>query len=180
MRAPVRPRRMRSSPSRRAVPGAINARLARSGSPLTPPPVKPGEVGVIGRAAEPLTPAAAPGAWRFDEASRSSGTCTFYGLVSRSTRRGSDKAPERQRRSLRVRVRGGSFGRRPGSPLHGALQVADLDNAHALGCAVALAGPASGRHEGEAEAEPGCLGQPPADRTDPADLAGEPDLADRH
>src|SRR5919107_328251 len=167
--APVRPRRIRSSPSRSAVPGAINARLARNGSPLTPPPVRPAAAGLIARGDEPFTlprgggVAAAPGL----EASRSSGTCTFYGLGSTATR----PVPFLFR-SVTVSLR-----RRPPRPLQRRAEIRYLDHLHAGWHVVVAAGAAMGRHEREPESEPGRLGQPAADRADPAHLSGEPHLA---
>ena len=73
-----------------------------------------------------------------------------------------------------------SLRRRAGGRLEGGTHVSDLDHAHVLRPGAAALRPAAGRHEGQPETEPGGLGQPPGHRTDPADLAGEPHLADGH
>ena len=52
--APVRPRRIRSSPSRNTVPGAISASVARNGSVLAVPPAQLATPPPPGRNARPV------------------------------------------------------------------------------------------------------------------------------
>ena len=142
IRAPVRPRRIRSSPSRSGVPGAIEARVARSRSCSS----------MRSATGPPRSVRRAPVHRRVK--CRGAAERCQSGGVSPSV----EQRAERRRRPRPPR--------RPST-------VAPARDA-------ALAGErAAARHDGHLEAQPGGLGDALRQVADPAQLAGQPDLADR-
>ena len=145
---------------------------------------------VIGRAAEPLAPARSTGlAAAGLGASRSSGTCTFYGLSARARGRGSATASQRDGYARCVIVlRGGgvgrdgcSLGRHPGRPLQRRADIAHLDDpACSPECRPTRRSSQPGGTSATLKPSRAASASRRPHRTDPADLAGQPDLADRH
>ena len=161
---------MRSSPSRSAVPGAMRARLARSGSLLA---LAPDQAGMPLLGTERQTGAGPGGSGAADPG---------------------DVAVDRHLHILRIDIHLVTL--RCGNSERDSLSSRRRVNVAAHLSAVATwstsrmtmpggvgplaAGPQPGRYQRISEAEPGGLGEPAGDGTDPAHLAGQPDLADGH
>src|SRR5260370_23389513 len=163
IKAPVLPRRMRSSPSRSAVPGATAARAAlrRSSLLLSVPPLSV-PLSIAGTRPPEVA-----------SAGKSSGAAADIRPVHRA--RPDIRAPMATRHLPSQRDR-------DGFP-----DVSDLFDGHEALEVVrprlrARSGqlPGPGRHDRDAEPEPLGLGQPPLHARHPARLARQPDLADDH
>ena len=146
IRAPVRPRRIRSSPSRRPVPGAIEARVARRRS-------------VSSERSAPTTPFPPVGPVRRPAAGQS--------------RRLTARPRHRHRRSR------APAGRARASRSAEAMSGASITCMPSTRAGESARGPARrvARDHGDPEAEPRGLGQPLGEVADPAQLAGQADLA---